>query len=222
MYPATVPCTGTGQLTTEHQVFYIYVLIFLLMGILASAPSRMTAVYCSFALFSNLILFFSFSLTVFVITPTHNTSNFVFRTWEPNSATTGIQSAILSFFVACNMSVNVLSGYDAVIYMTEETYLPTISVPAAMLSSFALVSLLGAMSLAMLLYSIQDPDQLLSVDSVFGGTSPVCQLLWDVMEARFQSGSASACFMVLTAVSLFLMCVFLLVGTSRKVYAMSR
>lgn len=213
---------GTGQLTTEYQLCYIYMATFLLMGILASAPSRVIAVYCSFAMFFNLILFFSFSLAVLIIAPTFNTADFVFRTWDPNSATTGIHSNLLSFLVACNMAVNALSGYDAVIYMTEETHLPTFKVPAAMLGSFALVAVLGAVSLVMMLFSIQDPDQLLSADAVFGGSSPVCQILWDVMEARFQSGSASACFMVLMASSLFLICVFLLIGTSRKVYAMSR
>ncbi|MEW5311493.1 MAG: hypothetical protein WDW38_003203 [Sanguina aurantia] len=214
--------TGEGQLTSSRELTYLYLIICLLVGILASAPSRIVAWYCSFGMFTNLVIFLSLSCTVLVIAPSHGTASFVFRTWAPNPVATGITNDAFAFIVACNMALNTFSGYDAVIYMTEECFRPTFALPAALWGSFLLVSGLGGVSLLMVLFSIQDPAQLLSANAVFGGQSPVSQILWDVMSARFQSGRAAAPFMALMAWSMFLSCLFLTIGAARKVYAMSR
>lgn len=173
-------------------------------------------------MFLSVITFFSLSVTILILAPTHNSTKFVFQTWQDHSADVGVQSKGLSFVMACAFPINVLSGWDTTIYMTEEVQRPTYTVPAAMLRGYMMVSIMGGLSLLMLILSIQNSDSLYSSGAVFGGTSPVSQALWDVTQARFGSGSASAVFMVLVAACLFLMCLFLLIGTSRKLYAMSR
>lgn len=128
----------------------------------------------------------------------------------------------LSFLVACAFSINVLTGWDTTIYMTEEVLRPTYTVPAAMLRGFCVVTVMGASSVVMLLFSIQNPGLLLSSAAVFGGTYPVSQAMWDITQERLGSGSACAPFMVLVAMGLFLMSLFLFLGISRKLYGMSR
>ncbi|MEW5304001.1 MAG: hypothetical protein WDW36_006644 [Sanguina aurantia] len=214
--------TGEGRLTASWEVTCIYLGICVSLGLLASAPSRVVAAYCSFGLFTNLILFFSLSCTLLLLAPTHPTPSFSIHNWRSHPDITGITDGMLSFLAACNMGVNTFSGYDAALYMTEECFRPTFALPAALWRGFVIVFALGGVSLLMVLFSVQHPDRLLSPDAVFGGQGPVAQILWDVMEARFQSGRASAPFLALTTWSLFLICMFLVIGTSRKVYAMSR
>lgn len=215
-------CTGTGQVTSTNELFGIYTSIFCVLGILASAPSRTVAVYLTFAMSLSLVTFFSFSITIFILAPSHQTANFVFNSWQDHSADTGVYSRGFSFLLGTVSAIATLSGWDTTIYMTEECLRPTYAVPAALWRGFVWVGSCSGLSLVMLLFSIQDPNQLHSSSAVFGGTGPVSQILWDVTQARFGSGSASAMFMVLIAMSLFMMCLFLLIGTSRKLYAMSR
>lgn len=213
---------GTGQITCSHELLYIYITVFLVMGILASVPSRAMAVYLTFAMFLSIITFFSLPVTMLAIAPSHRSTEFVFNSWQDHSADTGVNSKSLSFTLASISAIATLTGWDTTIYMTEECLRPTYTVPATLRSGFVWVVVAGGLSLIALLFSIQDPNQLSSSSSVFGGTSPVSQLLWDVTQAGLGSGSASAMFMVLIAMSLFLMCLFLLIGSSRKLYAMSR
>lgn len=213
---------GSGQLTSNLELFYIYAVLTVSMGLCASVPGKVVSLYCTFAMFLSLVTFFSLSVTIFILAPSHTTTAFVFQGWQDQSTDTGVSSRGLSFLMACVLPVSTFTGWDTAIYMTEEVLRPTYVMPAAMLRGFLLVAVLGSSSLLMLLFSIQDPDQLHSSTAVFGGTSAVSQALWDVTQARFQSGSASAAFLALVGMSVFLMCLFLLIGISRKLYAMSR
>ncbi|MEW5311491.1 MAG: hypothetical protein WDW38_003201 [Sanguina aurantia] len=219
--------TGTGQLTDRYQMFYLYMGIVLSMGLLGSVSGRVVSYYCSFALYLSLITFLSLSLALLIMAPTHNSGEYVFVAWQDHSRDTGIRSSSDQQWVSpsslpARFSVNVLTGWDTTIYMTEEVLRPTYTVPAAMLRGFCVVTVMGAASVVMLLFSIQNPGLLLSSAAVFGGTYPVSQAMWDITQERLGSGSACAPFMVLVAMGLFLMSLFLFLGISRKLYGMSR
>ncbi|MEW5313660.1 MAG: hypothetical protein WDW38_005207 [Sanguina aurantia] len=214
--------TGTGQLTTSHELFYMSMIMLLAMGILASAPSRAMAVYLTFAMFFSIVCFFSVPITILSLAPSHSTADFVFNGWEQHSADTGVHSRGFAFMLASLSAISALTGWDTTIYMTEECLRPTYTVPTALRRGFLWVAMCGGLSLITILFSIQDPVNLLSNSSVFSGCQPVSQVLWDVTQARLESGSASVVFLALEAMGLFLMCLFLVIGASRKLYAMSR
>ncbi|MEW5300876.1 MAG: hypothetical protein WDW36_003772 [Sanguina aurantia] len=213
---------GTGQLTTSHELFYMCMIMLLVMGVLASAPSRAMAVYLTFAMFLSIVCFFSFPVAILSLAPSHSSAGFVFHGWEQHSADTGVHSRGFAFMLASLSAISALTGWDTTIYMTEESLRPTYTVPTALRSGFLWVTSCGGLSLVMILFSIQHPVNLLSSSSVFGGKQPVSQILWDVTQARLESGSASVVFLALEAMGLFLMCLFLVIGSSRKLYAMSR
>lgn len=219
--PAT-SSPGTGHLSSNLELFYIYTGLMILLGLLASAPGKTVSFYCTFAMFLSLVSFFSLSLTILILAPTHNSAEFVFQNWQDHYADTGIQSKGLTCLIASQVSVSVFTGWDTAIYMTEEVLRPTYVMPAAMLTGYSVNALLVSASMLILLFSIQDEDQLSSSTAVFGSASPVSQALWDITQARFGSGSASAALLAVIGMSVFLMCLFLLIGTSRKLYAMAR
>lgn len=82
------------------------------------------------------------------------------------------------------MSQYTLSGYDGAFHVAEETKGADWNTPVSLIMALIITEILGFIYLIAITFSIQDPTDLFSPDTVTGGAFPVAQIFWDVFEAR--------------------------------------
>ncbi|MEW5316631.1 MAG: hypothetical protein WDW38_007991 [Sanguina aurantia] len=202
--------------------FGLYAAVILLITILCTATSRVTAWYSTFGAVWSLIALGSFTAAVFAAAPAHKPLSYVFTEYEINSDVTGITSSLWSFMVGTGMGLSTIIMYDSGIYMSKEAVDATRSVPSGLIWAVAAMGPIGVLSIAAFSVAVQDSRALLDPHAKFLGTDVAAQLIHDVMYARFQSDGAAIPFLAIAAVGQFLSVLHLVMGLSRKVYAMSR
>jgi amino acid transporter len=97
----------------------------------------------------------------------------------------GIASSGLIFLLGLLMSQFTLTGYDASAHMSEETVSAARSGPRGIVGTVLCSFAVGWLYLLSLTFSIQDPANLFSPDSVTGGAYASAQVIWDAFAARW-------------------------------------
>lgn len=106
--------------------------------------------------------------------------------------------------------------------MSKEAVDATRSVPSGLIWAVGIMGPIGILSILAFSSSVQNPVALLDPNAKFSGSNVAAQLIYDVMYARFHSDGASVPFLAIALVGQFLSVLHLVLGLSRKVYAMSR
>ncbi|TLS26372.1 hypothetical protein PpBr36_04918 [Pyricularia pennisetigena] len=92
-------------------------------------------------------------VTVVACAPTHQSSEFVFRTWINN---TGWDSAPIAFITGLVNPLYALGGLDGVTHITEEMPNPSRNAPLAIAITLTIAFVTGVTYLVALMFSVQD------------------------------------------------------------------
>ncbi|KAF8058897.1 NAD kinase 3 [Scenedesmus sp. PABB004] len=206
-----------GVVLSQPALLGLYAAVLILIGLVNTVTVRALGVVGEISIWFHLIGCTAFVVLLPALAPTHQSAAWVFTTFAPNTAYSGIESLPLMFILSLLGCQWAMVGYDAASHLTEETHAADVSGPIAILATIGFGFLLGMAFLLSVTFSIQDPA------SVSGSTiNPVMQIAWDVFQARFGSGLGGLGLMVVPlACSLFCgnACV---TSTSRMLYAFAR
>lgn len=106
--------------------------------------------------------------------------------------------------------------------MSKEAIDATRSVPSGLIWAVGIMGPIGVLSILAFSFSVQNQVSLLDPEAKFSGENVAAQLIYDVMYARFESRAAAVPFLAIALVGQFLSVLHLVLGLSRKVYAMAR
>jgi amino acid transporter len=109
-----------------------------------------------------LICRFVVMITVVACAPTHQNSEFVFRTWINN---TGWENQVICFITGLVNPLYSLGGLDGVTHLTEEMPNPSRNAPLAIAITLAIAFVTGITYLVALMFSVQDYAALSSTNT---------------------------------------------------------
>ncbi|KAK9809405.1 hypothetical protein WJX73_003093 [Symbiochloris irregularis] len=207
---------------TQPEQLAVYLGILLVSGAVNSCPSTWLGQSIAFGTFINIAGVIFVVLLLTSVAPWHQPAKFVWATFfgkdmSPNNA----PNDVYLFCQGCLMSTFVFLGYDSCGHISEETRGADSSAPYAIVSSIVVSAVVGYVLLLGLLFSIQDPSILTSLDSEAQGYAPG-QLMWDVFKARYGRGD----FCAIPLSIFFLACVMCtissLTANSRMIFAFAR
>ncbi|KAK9800852.1 hypothetical protein WJX73_010469 [Symbiochloris irregularis] len=215
------------QLLTGITVSEVYQLLiqlgFLLIGgaVSSCSPKRIARVF-AYGAFVNFAGIIFVVLLLPTVAPWHKSSKFVFATfftkdqsqWNvPNNAYLWVQATVIAS--------NTLAGFDCCSHISEETMGADSSAPLAIVWSIAACALVGYVLLLGMLFCVQDSDRLLDPDAPAHGFA-AGQLVWDVFDARFESGAWSTICLALFVLAGCLGVIASVTSNSRMIFAFAR
>ncbi|KAN0073254.1 Amino acid/polyamine transporter I [Elaphomyces granulatus] len=161
------------------------------------------------------------AIAVVAKAPTHRSASEVFQHFYDGTGSSGFPGwsvrASPAYVAICGilLSQYTITGFDASAHLSEETQRASWSAPIGVLMSIGVSALFGFFLILCLLFSIQDFDATVSIDTNYG--QPVFKILVDIF------GENGA----LVLIALIILCVwhcglFSLTSNSRMMFAFSR
>ncbi|CAI5514904.1 unnamed protein product [Closterium sp. Naga37s-1] len=120
------------------------------------------------------------------------------------------------------MSQYALYAFDAAAHTSEEAKRSDVTTPFAMIAALSVICFMQWGVIVALTFCIQDPENLLSKDTVTGGDFAEVQILWDVFYGRFGSGTGACVVLGLFFTAFFFSTITLILAAARVGYALSR
>ncbi|KAI7839985.1 hypothetical protein COHA_006306 [Chlorella ohadii] len=211
---------GGGWVATQPQLLGIYAATLVCHGLLNTFANSILGFLNGISVIWHVVGTFSFMIALLAVAPSHQSAKYVFT--EFSKPDVGIGSSALIFMLGLLMSAFTLTGYDASAHLTEETRSASKSGPRGIIMTVVVSFIVGWMYLLSLTFSIQDPANLFSSDSVTGGTYATAQVIWDAFAARYGDGKRSIALMVVPLVGQFFCGMASVTSNSRMLYAFSR
>ncbi|GAM42824.1 hypothetical protein TCE0_044r17147 [Talaromyces pinophilus] len=135
------------------QTFVIYQILNLLTAGVVLYGNKIIPALNKFSLFYLQIGWLVVLITVVACAPTHQSTEFVFRTWINN---TGWNSNVICFITGLVNPLYSLGGLDGVTHITEEMPNPSRNAPLAIAITLTIAFLTGLTYLIALMFSVQD------------------------------------------------------------------
>lgn len=133
--------------------FLVYQALNLITAAIVIWGNRIIPALNKFSLFYLQIGWFVVMITVAACAPTHQNSEFVFRTWINN---TGWENNVICFITGLVNPLYSLGGLDGVTHLTEEMPNPSRNAPLAIAITLSIAFVTGITYLIALMYSVQD------------------------------------------------------------------
>ncbi|OKL63669.1 hypothetical protein UA08_00928 [Talaromyces atroroseus] len=137
----------------DWQTFIIYQILNLLTAGVVLFGNKIIPALNRFSLFYLQIGWLVVLVTVVACAPTHQSSEFVFRTWVNN---TGWNSNVICFITGLVNPLYSLGGLDGVTHITEEMPNPSRNAPLAIAITISIAFVTGLTYLIALMFSVQD------------------------------------------------------------------
>ncbi|KAF9924681.1 hypothetical protein FBU30_005400 [Linnemannia zychae] len=202
---------NTSYHPNTYVIFAIYVGILLLHGVVNSMAVRLNGLFNNISVWWHIIGTVTIVIVVLVMTPRHQSADFVFTTWVNN---TGWSSNFYVFMLGLLQSQYTLSGYDSAAHMAEETQNASTGGPMGIIMAIVSASGVGWVFLIGMTFSIMNfesqivhPSVGVALSQIFldsCGLSVAIFLILIILGAQFFCGSA------------------LTLASSRMVYAFAR
>ncbi|CAL8461962.1 g1493 [Coccomyxa elongata] len=153
------------------------------------------------------------------IAPTHQSADFVFRTFNTSTSTSGAPSSAYLFILGMLMSQYTITGYDVCGHVSEETKNADRTSPWGIIMAVGTSVVLGFGYILALLFSIQDVDTL-NTGRANGYVSG--QIYYDVVMARYGDVRIAVAIMALPAMAMFFCGASCVTSNSRMLWSFSR
>ncbi|KAL3469948.1 putative choline transporter Hnm1 [Aspergillus californicus] len=135
------------------QTFIIYQILNILTAAVVLFGNKMIPSLNKFSLFYLQIGWFVVLVTVVACAPTHQSKEFVFKTWVNN---TGWDSNVICFITGLVNPLYALGGLDGITHITEEMPNPSRNAPLAIGITLTIAFTTGITYLIALMFSVQD------------------------------------------------------------------
>ncbi|WIA39719.1 hypothetical protein OEZ86_005781 [Tetradesmus obliquus] len=213
---------AAGVAISQPMLLAVYAAVLILIGLINTVTVRALGVVGEISIWWHVIGCTTFVIMLPAVAPTHQTAEWVFTTFAPDKAYTGIDSMPMLFILSLLGCQWAMVGYDAASHLTEETHAAAVSGPVSILATIGMGFLLGISFLLSVTFSIQDPANVLSVDNAVAGSNPVMGIAWDAFAARFGNGLGSLGLMTVPLLCSMFCGNACVTSTSRTLYAFSR
>lgn len=144
------------------QTFLVYQILNLITAAIVIWGNKIIPTLNKFSLFYLQIGWFVVMITVVACAPTHQNSDFVFRTWINN---TGWENQVICFITGLVNPLYSLGGLDGVTHLTEEMPNPSRNAPLAIAITLGIAFVTGITYLIALMFSVQDYAALSSTNT---------------------------------------------------------
>ncbi|ODM19779.1 hypothetical protein SI65_04765 [Aspergillus cristatus] len=178
----------TDLVIQPWMTFVVYQGLNILTSSIVMFGNRFIPLINKFSLCYLQLAWFVIMVTVAASAPTHNDTEFVFKTWINN---TGWENNVICFITGLVNPLYSLGGLDGITHVTEEIPNPGRNAPIALASSISIAFITGLSYLLSLMFSVQDYKSLtdsptgLPLAEIFrqatqsrGGTFALVFLLW--------------------------------------------
>ncbi|KAL4950913.1 amino acid/polyamine transporter I [Aspergillus filifer] len=135
------------------QTFIIYQILNILTASIVLFGNKIIPALNKFSLFYLQIGWFVVLVTVVACAPTHQSKEFVFRTWINN---TGWNNNVICFITGLVNPLYSLGGLDGITHITEEMPNPSRNAPLAIAITLTIAFTTGLTYLIALMFSVQD------------------------------------------------------------------
>ncbi|KAL4791104.1 amino acid/polyamine transporter I [Aspergillus venezuelensis] len=135
------------------QTFIIYQILNILTACIVLFGNRIIPALNKFSLFYLQFGWFIVLVTVVACAPTHQSKEFVFRTWINN---TGWNNNVICFITGLVNPLYSLGGLDGITHITEEMPNPSRNAPLAIAITLMIAFTTGLTYLIALMFSVQD------------------------------------------------------------------
>ena len=142
-------------------------------------------------LYFHLAGFVAFVVTLWTLAPKANAHD-VLLTFENHG---GWPSTGLASMVGLNSILNALNGYDCAVYMSEETYDASVTLPNVMMASFWIGSLTGLVMILTLIFTMGDVSTIIATPTGY----PFIQILYNTTHSLAATNTLTA--IVITVLS---------------------
>lgn len=160
----------------------------------------------------HVALFFALLVVLVVMSPTKQTAETVFTSFQNNS---GWDSDVVAWCVGLLSSCYALVGYDSVTHMSEEMDNPAVGVPTAMVGSVVINGLTGFAFLLTILFCTQDFEAALASPTRY----PIMEIFRQATRGSLVGGTVMSAFIALMATHATIP---LMAAASRMVWAFAR
>ncbi|KAI4742769.1 amino acid permease [Aureobasidium sp. EXF-12298] len=144
------------------QTFLVYQVLNLVTAAIVIWGNRIIPALNKFSLFYLQIGWFVVMVTVVACAPSHQDSEFVFRTWINE---TGWENQVICFITGLVNPLYSLGGLDGVTHLTEEMPNPSRNAPLAIAITLVIAFVTGITYLIALMFSVQDYAALWSTNT---------------------------------------------------------
>ncbi|KAG9663932.1 amino acid permease, partial [Aureobasidium melanogenum] len=144
------------------QTFLVYQVLNLITAAIVIWGNRIIPALNKFSLFYLQIGWFVVMITVVACAPSHQDSEFVFRTWINE---TGWENQVICFITGLVNPLYSLGGLDGVTHLTEEMPNPSRNAPLAIAITLVIAFVTGITYLIALMFSVQDYAALSSTNT---------------------------------------------------------
>ncbi|KAJ7561115.1 hypothetical protein O6H91_03G034500 [Diphasiastrum complanatum] len=213
---------GRGYFAPREVFLCMYIALTLIWAILNTFALNVIAVIDIISIWWQVIGGAIIVIVLPWVAPTTQSASYVFWHFETSPSITGIHSVVYCFVLSLLVSQFSLFGYDAAAHLTEETKGAEKNGPIAILSSIALISLIGWAYILALTFSIQDPKYLFDVGNETAGSFVPAQILYDAFHGRYHSSAGAIVFLFIIWGSFFFGGLSITTSAARVVYALSR
>lgn len=222
MYLQQVISIGRGEYYefTQAQQFGIYCGFVILHGIANAISVKLLGFLSIFSVYWHVLGTLIVVIGLLAIAPTHQSAHFVFATFEANPST-GVHNPFYLFLLGLLMSQWAMTGYDTSAHIAEETKNAAMAGPVGLIMAICGSFICGWMFLLSLTFSIQDPANIVSPDTISGGYA-TSQIFMDAFYARWGVTRPANAFMIILFVASNWCGTFCVTANSRMLYAFSR
>jgi len=215
---STVCTFNTSFVPNSHTTIGIYAAVLIAQGLINTFGVHMLKYLNNVSVWWHACGTVALTIAVLVKAPTHQSGDFVFRTFVDGTGVDGIgwsQRASPAYVAVIGilMAQYTLTGFDASAHMTEETRNAAMSGPIGIVMAISVSAVLGWFLLLGLLFSIQD----LSTTVATPTGEPVAQIFLDTVGEK-----GAIVLMVIVIGSMFWCGTFSVTSNSRMMYAFAR
>ncbi|CAL5222699.1 g5101 [Coccomyxa viridis] len=211
---------ANGHIFSNAETFLAYAICLLFAGLVSSVPAKRIQQFAVFAaiglVFGGIIIMILLPLCA----PKLQTASWVFSSffaWEKEEQ--GIPSDAWLFLLGMLASQLVFIGFESPSQFAEETRKADRTVPQAIVWSIIACGVLGGGLVLVLLFCIQDPDNLLTGEAQGYAAA---QIFYDVFKGRFGNGAGGIVLLGIPLLSFFNGTVISMGTNARMLWAFSR
>ncbi|CAI5950238.1 unnamed protein product [Closterium sp. NIES-65] len=223
--PSQTACSGSnsgGYTFPDYLQFLACVALILMCAAINVLPIKRVGQVLAIGTVLQILVAFVFIITLPAVAKTHQPASWVFGHFEVQYSITGIPNGAYAVVAGLLMSQYALYAFDAAAHTSEEAKRSDVTTPFAMIAALSVICFVEWGVIVALTFCIQDPENLLSKDTVTGGDFTEVQILWDVFYGRFGSGAGACVFLGLFFTSFFFATITLILAAARVGYALSR
>ncbi|BDA41316.1 Amino-acid permease BAT1 [Coccomyxa sp. Obi] len=211
---------GNGHVLTPFELFLSYAITLVISGMVASMTTVGVRIYAVFSAYFMIIGGAFLIVILPMLAPTLQSPSFVFgEFFSYQAADLGIPSVTYLFMLGTPAALFSYIGFEAPAQFAEETKSADRTVPKGIMWSIVVTAVLGFGYLVVLLFCIQDPDNILNGNAQ---GYIVAQIFYDVFKGRFGTGVGGIILLGIPLLVIFNTAVMSMLTNARMLWAFSR